>query len=508
MGNGNGKHNVGDLVTNLTDLDSTKLKDLCNRFEFKNKKIVKLLLDSGIDGKVFEEYATYVKEEKDDAEDDLQRTEFEVKTLMNNLSERLVGIKEEEIRQFITQVIDRRLKEEKGLKETTFKSKPFTSSNRRSTTSSSSGIPQSNSNPKFSKYSPTDTIPLDHLYEDEERYVGYVKPKLLNCYEFYNMKGIKPSSVLYSSNLDADAQTLACKDRFIYHYFGFVSEASHHNLRDVDTPTSLQIKLVISEIPADDLYRKVASLISGADFGITHTALLMGQWRIEWFDTSLVSIKPTINFNKDSNTIAVIDLGTLGTKEEIHEAFKLITDICVTYNCTKEYNNLNCNCQHFVTDIVNGLNKINPSIAIPQQKSFQSYFKRLKSGKFDRVYKYSKSLRKQIKLETTVLDFYKPYYNQKKIVFNSRKEVDVFCYWLNSLDYFKTDEGKIDYILLKAFDRSFCLRANKDREVLTFDEGDERSFFSEQGKYDDNSLKKIVYNTQDLEIEIPKRFIL
>ncbi|KAL9655336.1 hypothetical protein ABK040_011177 [Willaertia magna] len=467
-------------------------------------------------------------EENDDAVNaNTFRTNHEIKKLKQKLSNLIVepneNVEEYALDEFITQVLGKKLKEDKeeteGLKELVGIRPPKNNPNNsllkssepqdltRSRGSSSAIGDSPITNNKVSQYNPFLTIPEDKLSEEEKKDVQFLIPKLQDCYVFYNEKKINPNSVGFVGNEITDAQTLACRDKFIYHYFGQIIQKSKHNSRNVNIPANLTVKLIISLLPASDLFRKVAALVTDTLAGITHTSLLIGQWKIEWFNTSLVSVKTSNHLAKETNAVAVIDLGELNSTEDIGAAFEAITDICLLYNCKKIYHNRNCNCQHFVTDIINKLTEINPKIAIPKQSSFQAYFNSLKRGDSERIYRYTETLLEIIKLETNKKDSYKNYYDKKEIVFNSRKEVDLFCYWLLSLGYFKTSEGAADYFLLKAFDRSFCLRSEDERTDVLIVEGEQCSFFTENGKGDDHSLKNIVYNTQDLSVQFPDRFL-
>ncbi|KAL9651275.1 hypothetical protein ABK040_001228 [Willaertia magna] len=358
----------------------------------------------------------------------------------------------------------------------------------------------------------------------------------LNLWES-NLKKVNKTLKDYGiTDKNLDAQNSICKDRFKYLNFGLgiLKTKDVKKKRTLLAEAYLPVKLIISELPGNEFIqtlRKIYStVLTTSVYGVFHTSLLIGEWKFDWYDNSLVSVKFGGNGVYSNSPIAVIDVGVIYGKESISEAFTKITDVCCNFNALRNYDNTQLNCQHFVNEILNSL-----SLTKPLEAPFDRYFTDLSKGENKRKYYFTKSLQKKIVENTEIAKddrfahFYKlksfkfdsNYFNENNtdykeisIDFNSRKEVDIFCFWLDALKYFELPEGKQDFWLLKAFDRSFVFKNNNNIdhaigfEVVDFSEPTgtkDCAFFASNGKFEDNSIRRFVYNVQDLVIEPPKR---
>ncbi|KAG2377913.1 hypothetical protein C9374_008998 [Naegleria lovaniensis] len=348
-----------------------------------------------------------------------------------------------------------------------------------------------------SNFKNDDVFPDSSLTDWEKKGVTEFKKKLQ---EFEKSWSIKLTDVGYTGNYDADAQNSVCRDRFMYKTFG-KPILSNKKRKDTRNAPFIAIKLVISELGGNTVHKLARKLIANAvdtEFGILHTGIIIGEWKFDWYNNSIVSVKTNMNA---SNSISVIDLGYLNQVDQIKDAFESIAKICCIYNATKTYHQMSCNCQHFVKDILDslGINK-------PSGGSFDKYFEDLKSGTTKRKYYYSYTLQ-QFMNSNPKAEKYKEFYGRKEIEFADRASIDLFCYWLESLKYFSTEEGKIDFKLLKAFDRSFCISGNtQGLTVIDYSTKSglkSQSFFGVKGSFEDNSIKNIEYNVRDLHISVP-----
>ena len=292
---------------------------------------------------------------------------------------------------------------------------------------------------------------------------------------------------LEEAKIVAEVQNWVCEDRFLYENF-YLPIRHTPERRSLETPAGMSVKLVISEI-GNQINKKIgiAGTLIPATFGIFHVGLIIGQWQLDWYNDSLVSVR---NKFITTNAIAVIDLGMLNDSRDIMEAFKSIASICCLFNGTKNYNPLLCNCQHFVSRILKSI-----SMRMEKNAAIQGYLKDIKKGK-GRVYHYTKEL-KDIVSHSPV----SKYSAMELIEFDKRSEVNDFCHWLNGLGYFELDAGKQDYRLLKAFDRSFHI-AGVELSGTGF-----VPFFAENEKLAEITLEKPRYNVGDMDITqmIPKR---
>ncbi|KAL9657313.1 hypothetical protein ABK040_011533 [Willaertia magna] len=398
-----------------------------------------------------------------------------------------------------------------------------TTTNEKSSTSSSIQSPSSNSSSVSSSTTTNNEkeenieqitfdlrkpFPPNLLTDIEKQRVEKMLDKLNDHKEWLEKQGKLLEQVGFTGDIEVDAQNSVCEDRFNYLNFGIPILKTKNERKSRASAPSMNVKLVLSAL--DDtlynfkLFRRIAAGVINTEsfLGITHSSLLIGQWRIEWFNTSLVSIRCDDALIFAKNAIGVLDLGNFKTIPEIENAFKEISRISCEYNSNKIYDIKECNCHHFVQEIIKALH-----LSIPDKGPLKQYFKELKKGENRRIYKYSESLKRLVKEKIGFQEKYQQYYNVNEIEFMERKQIDDFCWWLNdSLDYFETEEGKLDFPLLKGFDRSFVLNRQTDGLVTGIgDDLEEKSFFGIGGAFMDNSINRIKYNVQTFRVPSPNR---
>ncbi|KAL9651309.1 hypothetical protein ABK040_001261 [Willaertia magna] len=491
---------------------------LCDHFKYENKKVRKLIKEQQLVGSVFTEYSQkYLGQKK------VNSLLAEKEDLALNLTQ-LLQCSQSLMKEFIEQVIDKKLDIEKEImikagdsflltdNNLTVRENHVKGTSSIETTSKSIYGEDNNDISFLCEYNSALIIDESNLDEVEKERIEKVKEKLTSFYlnPKTNLDSLKKSYGL-SGLVEADAQSLVCKDKFLYNFFGNTIRTPKlsKDLRNTEREAFINVKLVVSVVKTTDIERTLAILapnqICHTVWGVTHTSILIGQYKIDWFNDSLVMIKNSSH--SSSEAIIAIDLGKFTTKEQIEQAFQTITDISTKYNGDKTYNNKTCNCQVFTSEILKEFKKINPEVTIPKNKSsLGKYFKELKKGEIRKIFYYNDELKKLIK-NSKKEEKYSNFYDNDSIVFNSRREIDVFAYWLDSLGYFSTKTGEVDFYLLKAFDRAFCLQNENELSDILVVNGVECSFFTTHGtgKRDDISIIKMEYNTQDLNIPFPSR---
>ncbi|EFC35779.1 predicted protein [Naegleria gruberi] len=337
-------------------------------------------------------------------------------------------------------------------------------------------------------------IPIEswRLSQAEFKGVEMAKKKIRVCLKEFN---ITPEKVGYSESLDLEAQRYVCEDRFMH--FHFVRPTMKKNSRIVSNiPAVVRVKLLVSSLGKHELTKKAmatfAAILNVNNYGVVHTGILIGEWKIEWYDNSLVRVECDSDQKLDTNnTIAAIDIGEIAGADNVKKAFELITKISCNYNATKNYSLLGANCQHFVSDLLEALN-----LTLPVSESFKIYFDKLKRGETDRTFFVNENLATLFK----TCNITNPYIGLKNITFENRKSLDEFCHFLEHIKYFDIEAGQSDFWLLKAFDRSFVL-VGEDEICLTFDSTGvkENGFFTTNGGRDQDSITHIKYSVKDVD---------
>ena len=347
------------------------------------------------------------------------------------------------------------------------------------------------------------SIKFTELTEEETKAVSNFKKKLESFEAKLKKKGYTLHDYGYDNDIELEAQNNVCADRFLFNHFG--------KRQGKGTDIFVSIKLIVSSLGNEE--NRVSNTIKSqitqlfTEYGMTHTSLLIGHWRIEWFDNSIVSIRTE---DIGSNAISVVDIATYKTqdKKKVESLFQTIASICCKYNGGMEYSRFTCNCQHFTTELLTAL-----GLTTPLGEPFDRYFRDLKHGSTERRYYYTSELKKLLEYnKDQSIESWKPFHNMDTIVFNTRGELDNFCRWLDSFGYFSSESGSADFQLLKTFDRSFCISKDEQKQrglvVVDYDNGGkekECAFFSKTQTFHDNSIKMIVFKLGDIVIPAPNR---
>ncbi|EFC41105.1 hypothetical protein NAEGRDRAFT_80841 [Naegleria gruberi] len=490
----------------INNCDNNDLINLMREFKYQNSLIEKLLINNTMfHGHVFKDLAKAI------VTGDRSTIDDEKQYIIARLS-KLYDVDQGSMSSFVDSVVEAKIRKDiengSGRKNTfaameqrynpayQFDSVPTTGTQSDiGTNSNNVHLPSDDSD--FDSRTPFDE---EKLNDWEKQGIEHCKKNLSEYYKTLNERGKSFKSANLTGDLDLDAQNLTCKDRFLYNTF-CSRILANPNRRKMEKPPYVAVKLVISELQGNNFIRSVLSKIVTTEFGILHTGIMIGEWKFDWYNNSLISVRTDKNI-ESSNSIAVIDLGFLRTKNQIMDAFLKITDICCTFNAKKTYSQLDCNCQHFVSQVLDAL-----SLSRPSGKTFDNYFSDLKKGNTSRKFYYTETLKAFIQN----LDYENEFTKLDTMIFENRKTLDEFCHWLNSIGYFETDAGEGDYKLLKAFDRSFCIAGDAEGSTIvdysSYSGVKDNSFFSKNGDRYETTIHKIEYNVQDLDFtpHIPNR---
>jgi len=232
------------------------------------------------------------------------------------------------------------------------------------------------------------------------------------------------------------------------------SEEFQMDLKQQKENKRLKIKLIIVENAQSEkekhLRHIVAPVLSALhlapDFGLFHTALVVGPFYLDWNNRQLVIPKKCTSraaittFDIDSN----LDLADY---EYVVE--KLSETIC-RWNVIHTYNQSQSNCQHFVDEAL-------VSLGIDPQTKFKGQLGQFmnnlrKTGHEKMTFEVSSELLSKLK-----------HWKDKTITFKSHKQLDQFVKDILEADPEFLQNKSGDMLLLKGFDRAFWLRHFSDR---------------------------------------------
>jgi hypothetical protein len=220
---------------------------------------------------------------------------------------------------------------------------------------------------------------------------------------------------------------------------------------------TVKIKLVIGEICKSTTQKSLRKLLSPIltkfdhqqQFGLFHSALIVGPWYLEWNNSSLCIPR------KCYSSVAMIaaDLEFNKKKYDLNDTIEKISNVIIEWNVKKEYSQQNANCQQFIDELCKVL-KINlDSLGGP----LGFYLNKLREkGSCELFYPISDDLREKLKIK------------EKSKTFGTHEEIDKFMdYLMKEIPDFE-DSFEPDYLLLKSFDRAFWLRNFKNPEDQTY----------------------------------------
>eukprot|EP01027_Heterolobosea_sp_BB2_P015521 GEZU01022202.1.p1 GENE.GEZU01022202.1~~GEZU01022202.1.p1 ORF type:complete len:264 (-),score=34.97 GEZU01022202.1:145-936(-) len=220
----------------------------------------------------------------------------------------------------------------------------------------------------------------------------------------------------------------------------------------------VKVKLVITELAPNTKHLRyflspvLCAIPSGShDFGLFHTALIVGPWLLEWNRSALVIPR------RMSSQMAFIsaDIGDLViTNNSLEEIVDKIADCVVDWNVNYKYVKTNYsahlddsktfagNCQDFVDAMLKTLD-----ISVRFDGPLAEFLNNIRcTGRADMTFN-CKDLASKF-----------PFIEKPSRTFTTHKELDVFVTAIIEEEALFETEYKNEYLLLKSFDRAFWLR--------------------------------------------------
>ena len=319
----------------------------------------------------------------------------------------------------------------------------------------------------------------------------------------------------YDTNIISTiCQNLTFPERFRYKYLNPQRLPIYANQRAKDQPF-MKVKMVVTEMgdgAAHRFVRRFGSLfkhstIQQMEYGMFHTALIIGPWYLEWGDSSIAVVRS----KSSSKAVFAVDVAKVMGLENVAKSIDKIASICAHWNAHKTYDNKACNCQHFVSAVLEYLGlraEFEKNIKGP----LRVYMDRLKNdGVCDMRYHLEPTIQDAI-INSDCSEELKKFVAGKSVTFKTHKMLDEFVHTIQKCKplYFDAN-GKYDYMLLKSFDRAFWLRAQSSKEAenpdvkpWTADNGDCLCPFN--GSVDteiNNSIVGKDYEVEDVRIPLP-----
>jgi hypothetical protein len=185
-----------------------------------------------------------------------------------------------------------------------------------------------------------------------------------------------------------------------------------------------------------------------------HTALIVGPYKLEWNNTSVILPRKCMLSAIDS-----FEIGEFVGEELITEKLKVIAETIADYNIYRTYDEISCNSQNFIDELCKKLEL---------KVKFKNYLKRYinilrNEGKAECKYQIPEEILHKMIHENVALATipnFDPVQSDGEITFATHEQLDEVVNAIISInnDYFYIGHGKDDYKLLKSFDRAFDYR--------------------------------------------------
>jgi hypothetical protein len=219
----------------------------------------------------------------------------------------------------------------------------------------------------------------------------------------------------------------------------------------------LKVKLVIVEIHNTTSTRTLRRMLTpimdtfniSPQFGMFHSALVVGPWYLEWNDSSLIVPRKCYA----GAAVLAADVDKFFKGPQVNEAIDRITRVICDWNSNKQYSQYGVNCQHFVDELCKVL-----EINLEFKGALGNFIQELrKTGQCELEYTLTPELQKILGVD----------YSRRR--FKTHRELDDFVTMVRTKSplYYDIDPvGKDDWILLKSFDRGFWLRHFKNLDAV------------------------------------------
>jgi len=121
----------------------------------------------------------------------------------------------------------------------------------------------------------------------------------------------------------------------------------------------LKLKLIITEVVRSNTQKKLRKLASpiiskfrtSPQFGLFHSALVIGPWYLEWTDREFCEPKRIFS----QAAILAFDVDSDLELTNVDSVIDKLSSIITRWNVLYKYNNLSKNCQHFCEEILDHL---------------------------------------------------------------------------------------------------------------------------------------------------------
>lgn len=209
----------------------------------------------------------------------------------------------------------------------------------------------------------------------------------------------------------------------------------------------IKIKLIIAEICKSDTQKALRKMLSPIltkldyqqQFGMFHSALVIGPWYLEWNNSSLCIPRKCYS----SAAMIAADLEYKGISTfDLDTTIEKISKVIIDWNVNKEYDQHKANCQQFVDDIIRAL-----EVPIQFEGVLGEYLDNLRTkGVCEIFFPVSDNMKEEFGIK------------ESKVYFHTHAELDKFVKdLLDKNPMFEQDHNE-DWNLLKSFDRAFWLR--------------------------------------------------
>ncbi|KAG2385999.1 hypothetical protein C9374_003148 [Naegleria lovaniensis] len=214
----------------------------------------------------------------------------------------------------------------------------------------------------------------------------------------------------------------------------------------------LKIKLIITEIASNSSQKTLRQFLSPVlhkmnvlpEIGWFHSAILVGKWRLDFNDSSVVIPRKLVS----QAAVITTDIESITTMQDLNRVIDgMAKCICkwnrnIAYKQTGGDGVTTGNCQDFVEDLLEHI-----GVKMNLSGSMKKFVKRLRrTGKCSLVFEMDKKFREHFKMET------------KRVKFKSHEQLDLFVRKLLESCPTFSQTFPDEWILLQSFDRTYWLK--------------------------------------------------
>jgi len=217
----------------------------------------------------------------------------------------------------------------------------------------------------------------------------------------------------------------------------------------------IKVKLIVAEVANTEITKNFRKLLCPVlskfdvlpEFGMFHSALMIGPWLIEWNNSALCIPRKCVS----KAALLSADIDSISTDKRVEEVVDILADVITEWNVTKKYkdNSKNkkeeANCQDFVHEILEKL-----GIKLDFKGPLGQFLTNLReTGLCDMEFPMDNNFRQCFNIK------------EKSKKFNTHEDLDNFVHYLQKTDMEFELKYKNEWVLLKSFDRAFWMRYYK-----------------------------------------------